>query len=83
MHTMLDMHMHAMHYRYMKKLETYLKDNKITDSAFGERIGLSQSQVSRIKRGLSWPPKNVLSLIISATNGEVTADDLIREEAAQ
>jgi len=64
------------------KLDLYLKENGLTDAAFGERIGLSQSQVSRIRRGLSWPSKEVIASIASATSNAVTANDIAAETAA-
>lgn len=78
---MLDMHMHLMHL-YGMKLETYLKKNGMTDAAFGERIGVSQSQVSRIRRGLSWPSKDVLTSIAEVTGNAVTANDIIEATLA-
>jgi transcriptional regulator with XRE-family HTH domain len=74
---MLDTHMHPMHYGCMK-LETYLKKKKMTDAAFGALIGLSQSQVSRIRRGLSWPSKETLIAIAAVTNNSVTVSDIIK-----
>ena len=65
------------------KLETYLKEKGLTDAAFGELIGVSQSQVSRIKRGVSWPSKDVLTAIALATKQKVTANDILSREAAQ
>lgn len=73
---MLDMHMHHMHYRGMK-LETYLDVNRLTDSAFGQIVNLSQSQVSRIKRGKSWPQREVMERIMAATGGKVTPNDFV------
>lgn len=64
------------------KLEQYLKDKNLTDSAFGAKIGLSQSQVSRIRRGVSWPSKEVLSAIARETGNKVTANDIMKTEPA-
>lgn len=57
------------------KLETYINWKKLTDASFGEIAGLSQSQVSRIRRGLSMPSKDALERIKAATKGKVTAND--------
>lgn len=70
------MHMHHMHLSVMK-LETYLKNNGMTDASFGAQVSLSQSQVSRIKRGVSWPTRDVLERITMATGGTVTANDFL------
>lgn len=76
----LDMHMHTMHDADMK-LEQYLRTKNLTDAEFGEKIGLSQSQVSRIRRGVSWPSKDVLAAIAKETNNRVTANDIMKAEA--
>lgn len=82
MHKMLDMHMHTMHDDRMK-LETYLRNKKLTDEAFGALVGLSQSQVSRIKRGKSTPSWKTIAVIEEATRGRVTIRDLRPEQEAE
>lgn len=57
------------------KLETYLRDNSLTDEAFASQIGISQSQVSRIKRDKSWPTRDLMKRIAEVTDGAVTAND--------
>ena len=57
------------------KLETYLRENSLTDEAFASRIGISQYQVSRIKRDKSWPTRDVMKRIAEVTDGAVTAND--------
>lgn len=64
-------------YRYRMKLETYLSTRKFTDEAFGRRIGCSQSQVSRIKRGISKPSLGLTERIAVATGGLVKANDFM------
>lgn len=59
------------------KLETYLKENGLTDEAFGSLASLSQSQISRIKRGKSWPTKEAMERIFTVSNGEVTPNDFV------
>lgn len=76
MHKMLDVHMHAMHYRLMK-LSEFLTDRNLTDDAFAALVGMSQSQVSRLKRGLSRPSWDNLAAIERATDGAVTANDFM------
>lgn len=65
------------------KLEAYLTQKKLTAAAFGEKAGLSQSQVSRIMRGKSWPSREAVDAIFKATGGKVTAHDLYQTEAAE
>lgn len=76
---MLDMHMHRMHHEFMK-LKTYLRTKKLTDEAFGALVGLSQSQVSRIKRGKSIPSWPTIAAIEEATKGKVKLSDFRPEQ---
>ena len=64
------------------KLETFLSENKLTDAAFGKLVGLSQSQVNRIKRGVSKPSWDALGAIERATKGAVKAADFMSGEQA-
>lgn len=59
------------------KLETYLTENDLTDAAFGQLVGLSQSQISRIKRAKSWPTREAMERITKATDGQVSANDFL------
>lgn len=61
---------------YMK-LNMYLTTKGITDEAFGRKIGCSQSQVSRIKRGVSKPSLGLIERIALATGGAVRANDFM------
>jgi transcriptional regulator with XRE-family HTH domain len=79
---MLDMHIHRMHDARTMKLETYLRENGLTDEAFASLVGISQSQVSRIKRDKSWPTRDVMKRIAVVTDGAVTANDFVAESAA-
>lgn len=63
------------------KLALYLRTNKISDEAFGLKIGLSQSQVNRIRRGESKPTLEMVAKITEATNKEVSFIDFVTEEA--
>jgi transcriptional regulator with XRE-family HTH domain len=67
------------------KLGTYLSKRKITDEQFGKLVGLSQSQVSRLKRGVSSPLWKTVIAIEKATNGKVSAKDffVMAEEKAE
>lgn len=82
MQVMLDMHIHVMHSCDMK-LETYLTENNMTDAEFGALAGLSQSQVSRIRRGVSWPSRDAVEAITSSTGGAVTANDLFEAKSSE
>lgn len=81
MHKLLDMHMHGMHDRGMN-LGRYLSDNNLTDAAFAGLVGMSQSQINRLRRGLSQPSWETVALIERVTNGEVSASDFMPAPAA-
>lgn len=74
MHIMLDEHMHIMHSEVMT-LDDYLTGTKESDTAFGIRAGISQSQVSRLRRGECKPSWANVAAIAAATDGAVTAID--------
>jgi len=76
MHILLDMHMHAMHFQAMK-LSDFLSERKLTDEAFASMVGMSQSQVSRLRREVSRPSWETLAMIERATDGLVGANDFI------
>ncbi|MDI6026749.1 helix-turn-helix transcriptional regulator [Corticibacterium sp. UT-5YL-CI-8] len=54
------------------KLTKYLSDNALTDEAFGRLVGKSQSQINRIKRGVSKPSLDLANLITKVTGGKVS-----------
>lgn len=62
------------------KLALYLHDNKISDEAFGQLIGLSQSQVNRIRREVSKPTLEMVAKISVATNKKVSFEDFVTEK---
>lgn len=74
MNIMLDMHMHEMHVSCMK-LSHYLEQHDMTDAAFAEKVGMSQSQISRLRREVSRPSWEAVTAIEAATNGKVLATD--------
>jgi transcriptional regulator with XRE-family HTH domain len=78
---MLDTHMRRMHIWRMTLAE-YLKHTKESDAAFGHRASLSQSQVSRLRRGMSRPSWATIDQIAKATGKKVTANDWARAEQA-
>lgn len=59
------------------RLTDYLDAHSITDAEFGSRIGLSQPQVSKLRRGKHWPQRETMERIREATGGAVTADDFL------
>lgn len=66
-------------------LNQYLTDRKETDAAFGARVGLSQSQVNRLRHRVSNPSLSAIKRIAKATGNKVKFDDWTSEpvEATQ
>ena len=64
------------------KLALYLENSTLSDEAFGQLVGLSQSQVNRIKNGKSKPTLEMVAKISKATEGSVSFADFISDEAA-
>lgn len=63
-------------------LDEYLTRENITAADFGERAGLTEASVSRIRRGQQNMTRDVIRRIIAASGGAVTADGLIGPVAA-
>lgn len=55
-------------------LDSYLRENAMTEADFASLIGVQQSTVNRLRRG-SVPTKDVMAKIVTATDGKVRADD--------
>ncbi len=58
------------------ELREYLFRNRITATAFGRKIGYAGGYISDISNGKKHPGRKLLGLIIRATGGEVTENDL-------
>lgn len=72
---MLAPHMHPVHTDGMRLSDYFALDDKLTDAAFAGRVGMSQSQINRLRRGASSPDWETIEKIKGATDGQVTADD--------
>lgn len=62
-------------------LDRYLSENKITQVAFAESIGVCQSAISRLRSGKLNPPLSLLNKIFDATAGDVTPNDFLPFES--
>jgi len=62
-------------------LKDYLDRNGLSLKAFGERCGLSAPTILRARDGVNIPSRRTLQAIVSATDGAVSIQDLIRFEA--
>lgn len=71
--------MHDMHILLCMKLDQYLSTAKISDEAFGQLVGLSQSQVNRIKNGKSKPSLDMVAKIDAASRGAVSFLDFVTD----
>lgn len=59
------------------KLTDWLKDNKVTQTDFAERIGVTPGFISQICSGTSRPGLDRIGAIHRETLGQVTAADWI------
>ena len=71
---MLDVHMLILHIPGMT-LNDFLATITDSDAAFGQKVGLSQSQISRLRRGVAKPSWDAMKAISDATNGKVGFKD--------
>ena len=71
---MLDVHMNVLHIWIMTSLYSYLDRHNVTQSEFAEKIGLSQSAVSKLASGAALPSMKIALAIDRATLGEVPLD---------
>lgn len=65
------------------QLADYMAANKLDDAAIGALIGRSRVTVSRYRRKLEVPSSETIPLIVAATGGAVTANDLLGIETSQ
>jgi len=61
------------------ELKLYLVKNRITIADFSEKIGYSRNMISGVANGIYRPSKRLAKTIEQATNGEVKAEDLMKE----
>ena len=62
------------------RLEEYLKKHKITCTAFGDKVGVSDAQITRIINKKRNPSPHLMKRIQEETNGEVGFEDLFNPE---
>lgn len=60
------------------KLSDYLETNGISRSIFAQHVGVTTEAVRRYADCGRVPTPKVMSKILAATNGEVTANDFFR-----
>lgn len=62
------------------KLDEYLKANNISGAEFAELIGVDAATVFRIRTGRVFPHRRTMQSIMTATDGKVSANDLIQAD---
>ena len=62
------------------ELKIYLVKNRYTVKQFSEKIGYSRNQISGIANRKIKPSQRLARIIETATNGDVKAEDLLKEE---
>lgn len=60
-------------------LDEYLTNERLTESAFAAKIGVSQPHVGRIRKGRVWPQKDTMERILIVTGGRVTPNDFLSD----
>jgi transcriptional regulator with XRE-family HTH domain len=56
-------------------ISDFMKYERMTEAQFGHLVGLSQSQVNRLRRGLAFPSGKTARRIQDRTGGKVTLAD--------
>jgi transcriptional regulator with XRE-family HTH domain len=62
-------------------LDQYLRDNDMTNAAFGRLIGVAGETIRRYRNGTRWPDRETMAAIYEATRHEVSANDFMKEAA--
>ncbi len=57
-------------------LHEYLYEADETAAAFAERAGLSESAVSRLRNGETWPDPPTIQAVLTASGNKITLDGL-------
>jgi len=62
-------------------LDQYLTSGEVTASEFAAKVGVTEASISRIRKGTQNITRDLMAKIISASNGKVTADELVKAAA--
>ena len=65
----------TVNYYFFMTLSEYLKANKVSQSKFARRCGMSRAAICRIVAGNRFPTPETMRRIFLATDGQVKADD--------
>lgn len=69
--------MRRLAHTYAMNLATWLSEHRLTDAAFGAKVGASQTTINRVRRGVQLPDLSLMDRIEECTAGAVTAGDLV------
>ena len=64
-------------------LREYLFRHRISVTAFSSQINYARTYISEIVNGVKKPGRKLAELIEKATNGEVKAEELLKENGEQ
>lgn len=70
--------MHYVDNAYHMTLDKYLTTFDISGADFADQIGVNAATIYRIRTGRVFPHRKTMQAIISATDGAVTANDLVQ-----
>ena len=62
-------------------LDQYLAENKLTEAEFASRVGATQPNIHRLRKG-QIPGKELMAAIVDKTGGQVRPDDFFGVQAA-
>jgi hypothetical protein len=79
MHSVLDMHVHVMHFPPMR-LSDWMAARGLDDEGMAALVQADRSVISRIRRGLNRPSWPLAARFKAVTEGEVTADDFLPDD---
>jgi len=63
-------------------LLSYLSKNNISVAMFARQIGVHRTSIYRFTNGIQMPLPKTIQKITDVTNGQVTANDFLRERLA-
>lgn len=66
----------------MNKIDAYLAAHKLSQKAFAAKCGVSEANISRLRRGHITPTLAVALRIQAATSGFVSVHDWSKQETA-
>ena len=66
----------------MSKLRAYRSEHGLSQADFAKSVGVKKATISRIEKGRRTPSMGLVSRMVEASSGALTADDFMPEPAA-